>query len=162
MNKTVSDLRKNRLDMPNVLSVFVDGFSLFDQNRRLNYDALYKGIVGNRIVSKAVYYIIAKEKDLKNFSIYITQCGFEIRYKKGEVDTLQDISMTLDAVNMVDKCEVLALVTNRPETFSDLAKHLIDRGIVVENWSFSDVRRSYAYSYTYSIDQFIENLQGNP
>lgn len=165
----VSDLLEKRLEIPTKLAIIVDGSSVYDQTRLIDFDALYKGIKSKRLLTKAIYYVTCHpNKDMTKFSAMLTACGYEINYKVSPLRTAQDINIVIDSIGLANKVDTIAFVSNRKSSFVELARKLIDMGVVVENWSYLDLTDEKAnvinspYSYIYDLGKFTKQSEKAP
>lgn len=140
--KTVREYKKYQR-----VGVFVDIQNMFysakyQYNAKLNFAKLLERAVGGRQLIRAICYVIqTPEIDQTNFLDMLQKNGFEIKSKDLRVRPDKsskgdwDMGIAIDAISMVDKLDVVVLVSGDGD-FVDLVHLLKSRGVIVEIISF--------------------------
>jgi uncharacterized LabA/DUF88 family protein len=110
--------------------------------KNISYEKLLDRIMGDRNLIRSIAYIVDRpDVDQEKFISSIFKLGFDIRRKDiisrkdGSSKADWDVGITIDAVQLVDKCDTIALVTGDGD-FEPLVHYLKSRGIKVELYSF--------------------------
>jgi len=140
--KTVREYKKYQR-----VGVFVDIQNMFysakyQYNAKLNFAKLLELAVAGRQLIRAICYVIqTPEIDQTNFLDMLQKNGFEIKSKDLRVRPDKsskgdwDMGIAIDAISMVDKLDVVVLVSGDGD-FVDLVHLLKSRGVIVEIISF--------------------------
>ena len=104
------------------VGIFVDVQNIFyaakQFNSRLDFEKLLKAAVGNRRLIRAIAYVVqSPEVDQSGFISMLQQKGYEIRQKDlrlrsdGSAKGDWDMGMAIDVMELVEKLDVVVLVT---------------------------------------------------
>ncbi len=110
---------------------------------RVNFDQLLSLSLNERKLIRAIAYVISADnhEEVKFFD-FLKNVGFEVRQKElqsywgGKSKGDWDVGITVDAVKLAEKLDVIALVTGDGD-FTPLVEYLQFRGVMVEVISFS-------------------------
>lgn len=129
------------------VGVFVDVQNMFYAakhlyNSKLNFSRLLESIARDRPLTRAIAYVVqTPEIDQSNFLAMLRSNGYEIRAKDlkqrpdGSAKGDWDMGLALDALSMVDRLDVVAIVSGDGD-FVELVNYLKARGVRVEVYSF--------------------------
>lgn len=129
------------------LGVFVDVQNMFYSakalyQRKMDFEALLKKIVGGRELVRAVTYIVqSREVDQSGFINFLHQIGYEVKSKElkvrpdGSAKGDWDMGIAIDSISMAERVDVVALVSGDGD-FCDLVRHLKARGVRCEVYAF--------------------------
>ncbi len=129
------------------VGVFVDVQNMFYsakrlKNAKLNFLKLMEKAVRGRQLIRALCYVIENpDIDQSAFIEMLKNNGYEIKSKPlrfrsdGSSKGDWDMGIAIDAVTMVDKLDIVVLVSGDGD-FADLVYHLKSRGVLVEAISF--------------------------
>ena len=129
------------------IGIFVDVQNMFYSakllhNGKIDYGALLSEIAGGRQLVRAIAYIIQKaDVNQSGFHGALERMGYELRIKELKIrsdNTAKgnwDVGLTVDAMNLASKLDVVALVTG-DGVFAPLAYSLRSSGCRVEVFSF--------------------------
>ena len=109
---------------------------------RVNFEKILARAAGERRVIRAIAYVVSTEgsEDNKFFDV-LQHIGFEIQQKElqtywgGKTKADWDVGMTIDAVKMADKLDVVVLITGDGD-FVPLVQYLQFKGVMVEVMAF--------------------------
>jgi uncharacterized LabA/DUF88 family protein len=169
------------------VAVFVDNENLFYGMRdhqeygreagspyRINYEALWQKLVGDReVVQSVIYCAIRVGADPTNFFHKLQHCGFEVKAKRGvfiqktqvyECDW--DMGIAIDIMQVIDRVDVVALVTSDSD-FTPLVEHVRNRGRTLElhSWipfSRKDFQQSASFFFPLGADILEKDTDPNP
>lgn len=131
------------------VGVFVDVANMYHSAKnlhgaRLNFKELLDTAVNDRRLMRAVAYAIKSDSDEElTFFDALDKSGFEVRTKdlqvfsSGSKKADWDVGITVDAITMEPKLDVVVLVTGDGD-FVPLVEYLQLRGVLVEVVSFSE------------------------
>jgi len=131
------------------VAVFVDVQNLYYSarkvhNSKVSFQKLLPALLNNRQLVRAIAYTIEKEgSDQDRFYEVLRHTGFEIRRRElivrsdGSRKGDWDMGIAIDAISMVDRVDVIVLVTGDGD-FVALVKMLQSRGVRVEVASFME------------------------
>lgn len=140
------------------VAVLVDVHNLYFSGRnqfqaRVAFDKLLDGICDGRLLSRAIAYVVQRP-DVRqdNFIDALANFGYEVRVKdskmrpsdKAQADskpvpvrTSWEVGMTLDAVSLMDKVDVVVIASG-DSCYVPLAQYLKTNGCRVEIAAFED------------------------
>ncbi len=115
---------------------------------RVNFDQLLSLSLNERQLIRAIAYVISADnsEEVKFFD-FLKNVGFEVRQKEllsywgGKSKGDWDVGITVDAVKLAEKLDVIALVTGDGD-FTPLVEFLQFKGVMVEVISFSKTTSS--------------------
>lgn len=125
------------------VGIFVDVQNLYYSAKnlyqaRVNFEELLRRAVNERQLIRAMAYVISADNaDESKFFDVLRYIGFEVRQKElqsfwgGKVKGDWDVGITIDAVKMSEKLDVVVLVTGDGD-FLPLVEYLQFKGIMVE------------------------------
>lgn len=129
------------------VGIFVDVQNLYYSARnlyqsRVNFEKILARAAGDRRVIRSIAYVVSTEgsEDNKFFEV-LQHIGFEIQQKElqtywgGKTKADWDVGMTIDAVKMADKLDVVVLITGDGD-FVPLVQYLQFKGVMVEVMAF--------------------------
>lgn len=131
------------------VGIFVDVQNMYYSAKKLHsnkvdFEALLDKASQNRKVVRAIAYAIESETpDEANFFELLENIGFEVKkkplkvYYGGAKKGDWDMGIAIDAMKMVDKLDVVCLVTGDGD-FKDLVDHLKANGVRVEVMGFDE------------------------
>jgi uncharacterized protein (TIGR00288 family) len=146
------------------IAVFIDAQNLYHTARKLynskvNFSAVLSQIVGNRLLSRALAYVIETEEgDETQFIEALHKAGIETRSKdlqifsNGAKKGDWDVGLCIDAVSIVNRVDTVALVTGDGD-FVPLIQYLRSHGVRVEVVSFG---RSTSGMLREAADEFTD------
>ncbi len=110
---------------------------------RVNFEQLLSLSLNQRKLIRAIAYVISADnsEEVKFFD-FLKNVGFEVRQKElqsywgGKSKGDWDVGISVDAVKLAEKLDVIALVTGDGD-FTPLAEYLQFKGVMVEVISFS-------------------------
>ncbi|MCH7471953.1 NYN domain-containing protein [bacterium] len=129
------------------LGIFVDVQNMYYSaknmyQKKLNFDALLKKIVGGRAVIRAIAYIVqSPDVDQSHFINVLHQSGYEVKSKDlkvrpdGTAKGDWDMGIAIDSISIASRVDVVAIVSGDGD-FCDLVRHLKARGIRCEVYAF--------------------------
>lgn len=125
------------------VGIFVDVQNLYYSAKnlyqgRVNFEALLELTVNQRKLIRAIAYVIsADNSDENKFFDVLGYMGYEVRQKElqsywgGKVKGDWDVGLTIDAVKMADKLDVIILITGDGD-YVPLVEYLQFKGTMVE------------------------------
>lgn len=130
------------------LGILVDVQNMYHTSKlaigaKVSYERLIRLIKGERGLVRAFAYIVDSAVNQDNFINHLYAAGFDVRRKPmlersdGSRKADWDVGITIDAVKLGAKCDVIALVSGDGD-FVPLVDYLSSRGIRVELYSFYD------------------------
>ena len=127
------------------VAILVDSSNLFITARhkgaKVNYQCLLGRLNGRRIVRSILYHVEADAAKEECFLRKIKSFGFEVRkkklktYRNGDRKGDMDVDITIDAVCLADKVDVICLVSGDGD-YVPLVHYLKSRGVRVEAMAF--------------------------
>lgn len=141
-----SSAQAHRTDSPRV-GIFVDVQNMFyaarkRHNGKLNYQDLIDYTVRDRLMAKAVSYIIqTPDVDQSSFIAFMERCGYKVKSKElktrldGSAKGDWDMEIAMDIISSIDQLDVVVLVSGDGD-FVPLVKMLKKHGLKVEVASF--------------------------
>lgn len=141
MNKLSTTVHSQRI------AVFIDAQNIYHTarrlyNKRVNFAGVLDEIVGSRLLSRALAYVIQTEEgDETQFIDALHKAGIETRSKdlqvfsNGMKKADWDVGLTIDAVSLASKVDAISLVTGDGD-FVPLVEYLKSHGVRVEVVSF--------------------------
>jgi len=145
------------------VGVYVDIQNMFysakyQYNAKLNFAKLLERAVEGRQLIRAICYVVqTPEIDQTNFLDMLSKNGFEIKSKDLRIRPDKsskgdwDMGIAIDAISMVEKLDVIVLVSGDGD-FVDLVHLLKSRGVIVEIISFP---KSTNEDLIKAADQFV-------
>lgn len=134
---------------------------------RVNFEELLGLCVNNRKLIRAIAYVISADnsEEVKFFD-FLKNTGFEVRQKDlqmywgGKTKGDWDVGMTIDAIKLAEKLDVVVLVTGDGD-FIPLVKYLQFKGALVEVLSFGRATSSKLIEcadYFIDLDHYSDNV----
>lgn len=129
------------------VAIFIDTQNMYHSAKhlfsaRVNFPAVVAAAVGDRRVIRALAYVAkSKTGEEQAFFEALTQNGIELKMKdvqefaSGQKKADWDVGMTVDAIQIADKVDVVILVTGDGD-FVPLVEHLRSRGVLCEVVAF--------------------------
>jgi uncharacterized LabA/DUF88 family protein len=129
------------------VGVFIDTQNLYHSAKhlykaRVNFAKVLEEAVGNRILVRAIAYVISTEAgDEKNFFEALTKIGIETKVKDlqvfadGAKKADWDVGIAIDAVKLSPKLDTVVVASGDGD-FVPLIEYLEERGVQVEVISF--------------------------
>ena len=129
------------------VAIFIDTQNMYHSAKhifsgRVNFPAVVAAAVGDRRVTRAIAYVAkSKTGEEQAFFEALTQNGIELKMKdvqefaSGQKKADWDVGMTIDAVSIAPKVDVVILVTGDGD-FVPLIEHLQSRGVLCEVVAF--------------------------
>lgn len=129
------------------VAIFIDTQNMYHSAKhlfsaRVNFPAVVAAAVGDRHVIRALAYVAkSKTGEEQAFFEALTQNGIELKMKdvqefaSGQKKADWDVGMTIDAVQIGEKVDVVILVTGDGD-FVPLIDHLRSRGVLCEVVAF--------------------------
>ncbi|MBP7005958.1 NYN domain-containing protein [Patescibacteria group bacterium] len=129
------------------VAIFIDTQNMYHSAKhifgaRVNFPAVVAAAVGDRRVIRAIAYVAkSKTGEEQAFFEALTQNGIELKMKdvqefaSGQKKADWDVGMTVDAVEIASKVDVVILVTGDGD-FVPLAQHLQSHGLLCEVVAF--------------------------
>lgn len=123
-----------------VQNMYYSARALYEQ--RVDFGEILKEAIGDREIIRAVAYVIQADKEEEQtFFDALQERGFELRTKEllnfhgGNSKGDWDIGIAMDIVSMVDKLDVIVLVSGDGD-FSELLRYVKSRGARAEVMAF--------------------------
>lgn len=154
------------------LGILVDVQNLYYSARnlystRVNFDELLLLAVNERQLIRAIAYVISADnsEEVKFFD-FLKNIGFEVQQKDlqtywgGKSKGDWDVGITIDAIKMVDKLDVVTLVTGDGD-FTPLVEYLQFKGVMVEVMAFGRTASSKLEEKAdifIDLDHYSENI----
>ncbi len=151
------------------IGVFIDTQNLYHSAKniykaRVNFGNVLEDVVANRILVRAVAYVVATEGgEEKSFFEALEKFGIETKTKNlqvfagGAKKGDWDVGLAIDAIKFSSKLDAVILVTGDGD-FTPLVEYLKSKGCQVEIASF---RKSSSAKLVEVADDFID-LDENP
>lgn len=129
------------------VAIFIDTQNMYHSAKhlfsaRVNFPAVVAAAVGDRRVIRAIAYVAkSKTGEEQAFFEALTQNGIELKMKdvqefaSGQKKADWDVGMTIDAVQIASKVDVVVLVTGDGD-FVPLVEHLHSHGVICEVAAF--------------------------
>lgn len=129
------------------VAIFIDTQNMYHSAKhifsaRVNFPAVVAAAVGDRRVIRALAYVAkSKTGEEQAFFEALTQNGIELKMKdvqefaSGQKKADWDVGMTVDAIEIAPKVDVVILVTGDGD-FVPLVEHLQSRGVLCEVVAF--------------------------
>ncbi len=129
------------------VAIFIDTQNMYHSAKhlfsaRVNFPAVVAAAVGDRRVIRALAYVAkSKTGEEQAFFEALTQNGIELKMKdvqefaSGQKKADWDVGMTIDAVEIAEKVDVVILVTGDGD-FVPLIEHLHSHGVLCEVVAF--------------------------
>lgn len=129
------------------VAIFIDTQNMYHSAKhlfsaRVNFPAVVAAAVGDRRVIRAIAYVAkSKTGEEQAFFEALTQNGIELKMKdvqefaSGQKKADWDVGMTIDAVQIASKVDVIVLVTGDGD-FVPLVEHLHSHGVICEVAAF--------------------------
>ncbi len=132
-------------------------------NSRVNFkEALKEGVAGRKLIRAVAYAIKTESEEETPFFEALSQQGFEVRMKDlqifsgGAKKADWDVGITIDAINLAGKMDVIILVTGDGD-YIPLVNHLQNtKGCLVEVMAFHQTASSKLIEIA---DDFIDLSQ---
>ncbi len=131
------------------VGVFIDTQNMYHSakhiyNARVNFGALLDAAVDNRPVVRAIAYVAkSKTGEEQAFFDALLQSGIELKIKdvqefsSGEKKADWDVGMTVDAIGLSERVDVVVLVTGDGD-FCPLVEYLKTHGVLCEVVAFGE------------------------
>lgn len=158
-------IRKVPLDKTNQrVGIFIDTQNLYHSarsmyNSRINYPEILEAAVSGRKLIRAFAYVIQSHQgEESKFFEALNELGIEVRMKDlqvfygGEKKADWDVGLAMDIVRMVDKLDIVVLVSGDGD-FTEVLKYVKSRGVRAEVMSFEG---STAAALLAETDHFID------
>lgn len=129
------------------VAIFIDTQNMYHSAKhlfsaRVNFPAVVAAAVGDRRVIRAIAYVAkSKTGEEQAFFEALTQNGIELKTKdvqefaSGQKKADWDVGMTVDAIQIASKVDVIVLVTGDGD-FVPLVEHLHGHGVICEVAAF--------------------------
>jgi uncharacterized LabA/DUF88 family protein len=148
------------------IGIFVDVQNIYygakdSFNGKIDFKKLLTNILKERKLVIANAYMIDSNVNNKSFVSCLKQIGYEIKSKELRVRTdgsakgNTDIELTIDALNIKDKLDTVALVSGDGD-FVPLVEFLKSKNMKVEVYSFSVYKNSTAFDLKQVASRFFE------
>lgn len=146
------------------IGIFVDVQNLYYSayniyHSRVNFGAIIENIIKDRKLIRAIAYVIkAEAPEEQAFFDALSKLGYEIRQKPlqtfigGAKKGDWDVGMTLDIISMVDKLDVVVLVSGDGD-FDDVIQYIKNNGARAEVVAFG---KSTASRIKEMADDFVD------
>ena len=131
------------------VAVFIDTQNMYHSAKhlysaRVNFGALVDTAVDNRPIVRAIAYVAkSKSGEEQAFFDALLQSGIELKIKdvqefsSGEKKADWDVGMTVDAISLADRVDVVILVTGDGD-FCPLVEYLKTHGVLCEVVAFGE------------------------
>jgi uncharacterized LabA/DUF88 family protein len=137
----IGTLEEQRLAiLIDVQNMFYSALSIY--KKKLNFETLLPLIVRGRRLTRSIAYVVqTPEVDQTKFLDFLVGLGVDIKSKKlkvrpdGSAKGDWDMGLAIDAINLAQKVDVIALVTGDGD-FVALVEKLKAMGVRVEVYSF--------------------------
>ena len=147
------------------VAVLVDVQNLYHSAKhmfsaRVNYQTLLEEVVAGRMLVRSLAYVV-KAGDLAEEQAFfdaLTKAGFEVKSKDLQVfaggmkKADWDVGITVDAIKLADKLDVIVLVTGDGD-YVPLVEYLKNQGRRVEVFAFG---KSASAKLKESADEFVD------
>ena len=140
---------QDKLFVNQKVAIFVDVQNMYYgakkfRKAKLDFVALLEKSLRGRVLKRALAYLIENpELEQEKFFEKLVLSGYELRLKslKQRVDgTMKgdwDMGLAIDAISIAEKVDVIVIVSGDGD-FTDLARYLKSRGVLVEVVSFEE------------------------
>lgn len=147
------------------VGIFIDVGNMYHSAKNLyganvNYQGILKNAVAGRKLIRAIAYVIkSKTVEEESFFEALSKQGFEVRMKDlqvfagGAKKGDWDVGLTVDAIKMADKLDVVVLVTGDGDYVPLVSYLQQNKGCLVEVMAFGDTTSGKLIEHA---DEFVD------
>lgn len=157
---------ENKNTLNERIAIFVDVQNIYygakdSFDGKIDFKKMLTNVLKERKLVTANAYLIDSNVDNKSFMSCLKQLGYELKIKDLKVRSdgtskgNSDIELTIDALNVIDKIDTVALISGDGD-FVPLVEFLKSKNIGVEIYSFSLHKNSTAYELKNVATKFVE------
>lgn len=146
-----------------VQNMYYSARALYEQ--RVDFGEILKEAIGERHIIRAIAYVIQADKEEEQtFFDALQDRGFELRSKEllnfhgGSSKGDWDIGIAIDIVSMLDKLDVVVLVSGDGD-FSELLRYVKSRGVRAEVMAFGSSASSQLRGEADAVFDLSQDIQ---